>query len=143
MKVHEIKGKKGFRSVSLRPIKKRRVPPGGIGIVEFKYSFHWDSIPNPGSFFCSPKRTKPRKRRFPFSFNRHTTISLAMVTILLNTKNQQLPGLRPLDGPQSLRRKMQRLRRNWIPAFAGMTLKVFVSGIAPLEKSQWSDEGRG
>jgi hypothetical protein len=88
----------------------------------------------PGSFFCSPKRTEPRKRRFPSSFNRHTPISLVMVNSVRNTKNQQLPGLRPLDGPQSLRRKMQRKHND--------TTAVF-QGIAPLEKSQCSDEGRG
>jgi hypothetical protein len=62
---------------------------------------YWDSIPNLGSFFCLPKRTKPRKGQFPVSFSRQATNSFLVLTFLRTIAPHKLPGLQAPE-PSSL-----------------------------------------
>ena len=76
--------------------------------MNINYSFNWGPTPNLGSFFCLPKRTKPRKGQFPVSFSRQVIISPETELFVGSVTSQQMPGLRPLNHPPSLPRKMQR-----------------------------------
>jgi hypothetical protein len=79
-----------------------------MDIIKNDYSFNWGPTPNLGSFFCLPKRTKPRKGQFPVSFSRHMIMSSKKVFFVGSVTRQQMAGLRPLKHPPSLPRQMQR-----------------------------------